>query len=66
MDGNDLTKKLKVLARNIALDMPCWACLTYTEKDYRRKQMLDALEGILLTILLLVCIGIILFGCGGQ
>lgn len=65
MDGNDLTKKLKVLARNAALNMHCWACFTYTEKDYRRKKNLDMLEDILLDILLIVCIGIILFGCGG-
>lgn len=65
MDDNGLSRKLKVLARNAALDMPCWTCFTYTEKDYRRKKNLNTLRDILFSILIVVCIGIIFFGCGG-
>ncbi len=66
MDDNGLSKELKVLVRNAALDMPCWTCLTYTEKDYRRKKNLNTLGDILFSILIVVCITVIFFGCGGQ
>lgn len=66
MDGNGLSRKLKVLARNAALDMPCWMCLTYTEKDYKRKNNLNTLRDVLFSILIVSCIWIIFFECGGQ
>jgi len=66
MDSNSLSKELKLLVRNAALDMPCWTCLTYTEKDYRKKKNLNTLREILFSILIVACIGIFFFECGGQ